>query len=66
MILLLTLKIKELVKKVIMLTDDEKREMETKGISPALLEAIKSIWNDPSIQKTYKRASEFQLNDSAE
>jgi len=34
-------------------------------ITPQIAKAIKSLWEDPTIQATYKRASEYQLIDSA-
>jgi len=57
---------KVFVKKIITLTEDDLQEMETKGLSKELRDAIKTLWKDPAIQAAFARSSEFQLNDSAE
>jgi len=38
----------------------------TGELTPAIAADIKILWAEPSIQKTFERSSEFQLNDSAE
>eukprot|EP01114_Cavostelium_apophysatum_P009020 TRINITY_DN22095_c0_g1_i1.p1 TRINITY_DN22095_c0_g1~~TRINITY_DN22095_c0_g1_i1.p1 ORF type:complete len:417 (-),score=117.01 TRINITY_DN22095_c0_g1_i1:25-1275(-) len=47
-------------------TEESFRSGESKGFGRELVEDIKRIWNDPGILSTYARASELQLNDSAE
>jgi len=37
-----------------------------KGLGSQLTQDIKRLWDDPAIQASFKRASEFQLGDSAE
>lgn len=41
------------------------RQHDTEPFSPSLLTAMKRLWTDPGVQYCFKRASEYQLNDSA-
>jgi hypothetical protein len=38
----------------------------TGKLTNEMVQEIKTMWNDPGIQKTFARSSEFQLNDSAQ
>jgi len=50
--------------KVFTVDDDQFREINSKWIDSELTRVIQELWSDPAIQKTFLRASEFQLSDS--
>lgn len=45
---------------------EQPAQIEADYLDPELAEAIKSLWQDSTVQECFHRAREFQLNDSAE
>ena len=49
-----------------MVLDKINRMADTEPFEPELLAAMKRLWSDGGVRDAFKRASEYQLNDSAE
>ena len=48
-----------------MVLDKINRMADTEPFEPELLQAMKRLWADGGVQQSFKRANEYQLNDSA-